>query len=84
MATAGSSLYAHLSGINVVLRPECGPGHHHLALLAAPVIRAVRHLHFELMHTLYSKVNPWNFLAATLKGGIHRFLKILKICVKSA
>jgi len=55
------SLYAHLSGINVI----CG-----MSVDQGTVIGAIgstgastgAHLHFELMHTLYSKVNPWDFL----------------------
>jgi hypothetical protein len=59
--TGWQSLYAHLSGINVV----CG-----MSVDQGTVIGAIgttgqssgSHLHFELMHTLYSKVNPWDFL----------------------
>lgn len=55
------SLYAHLSAINVV----CGA-----SVLQGTVIGAIgstgnssgSHLHFELMHTQYSKVNPWLYL----------------------
>ncbi|GAB4502117.1 MAG: hypothetical protein Fur0035_16650 [Anaerolineales bacterium] len=55
------SLYAHLSAINVL----CGQ-----SVLQGTVIGAIgstgnssgSHLHFELMHTLYSKVNPWLYL----------------------
>lgn len=57
------SLYAHLSGFNV----SCGQG-----LGQGDVIGAIgstgnssgSHLHFELMHVSYGKVNPWNFLPA--------------------
>jgi len=59
--TGWQSLYAHLSGINV----SCG-----MSVDQGTIIGALgstgkssgSHLHFELMHTLYSKVNPWNFL----------------------
>jgi murein DD-endopeptidase MepM/ murein hydrolase activator NlpD len=55
------SLYAHLSAINVI----CGG-----SVLQGTVIGAIgstgnssgSHLHFELMHTLYSKVNPHLYL----------------------
>lgn len=55
------SLYAHLNGMNVV----CG-----MSVDQGTVIGAIgstgqssgSHLHFELMHSEYSKVNPWNFL----------------------
>lgn len=55
------SLYAHLSSIGF----GCGQ-----SVYQGTVIGAIgntgnssgSHLHFELMHTLYSKVNPWNFL----------------------
>jgi murein DD-endopeptidase MepM/ murein hydrolase activator NlpD len=55
------SLYAHLSSIGY----GCGQ-----SVDQGTVIGAIgstgnssgSHLHFELMHTLYSKVNPWSFL----------------------
>lgn len=55
------TLYAHLSQINVV----CGQ-----AVFQANVIGGMgctgncsgSHLHFEMMHDDYGKVNPWNFL----------------------
>ncbi|NCP86216.1 MAG: hypothetical protein CO094_09480 [Anaerolineae bacterium CG_4_9_14_3_um_filter_57_17] len=55
------SLYAHLSSINVF----CGQ-----SVLQGTVIGGIgstgnssgSHLHFELMHTQYSKVNPWLYL----------------------
>lgn len=57
------SLYAHLSAINVF----CGG-----SVLQGTVIGAIgstgnssgSHLHFELMHSQYSKVNPWLYLPA--------------------
>ncbi len=57
------SLYAHLSGLNVI----CGG-----SVLQGQVIGAIgstgrssgSHLHFELMHTQYGKVNPWLYLPA--------------------
>jgi murein DD-endopeptidase MepM/ murein hydrolase activator NlpD len=55
------TLYAHLSQINV----GCGQ-----AIFQGQVIGAMgstgnssgTHLHFEMMHDEYGKVNPWNFL----------------------
>lgn len=55
------SLYAHMSAINVL----CGQ-----SVLQGTVIGAIgstgnssgSHLHFELMHSQYSKVNPWLYL----------------------
>ncbi len=55
------SLYAHLSALNV----ECGS-----YVFQGDVIGAIgstgnstgSHLHFELMHAEYGKVNPWDFL----------------------
>jgi LysM repeat protein len=55
------TLYAHLSQINV----GCGQ-----AVFQSQVIGAMgstgnssgSHLHFEMMHDEYGKVNPWNFL----------------------
>jgi murein DD-endopeptidase MepM/ murein hydrolase activator NlpD len=55
------TLYAHLSQINVV----CGQ-----AVFQGNVIGGMgctgncsgSHLHFEMMHDQYGKVNPWNFL----------------------
>ncbi|GAB4522929.1 MAG: hypothetical protein Fur0018_05260 [Anaerolineales bacterium] len=57
------SLYAHLSVLNV----QCGS-----YVFSGDVIAAMgstgnstgSHLHFELMHTQYGKVNPWDFLPA--------------------
>ncbi len=55
------SLYAHMSALNVVCGQSVGQG---------AVIGAVgstgrssgAHLHFELMHSSYGKVNPWLYL----------------------
>jgi murein DD-endopeptidase MepM/ murein hydrolase activator NlpD len=55
------SLYAHLNSVNVI----CGG-----SVLQGTVIGGIgstgrssgSHLHFELMHSQYSKVNPWLYL----------------------
>ena len=55
------SLYAHLSSVKVV----CGQSVDQGTLIGAignSGHSTGSHLHFELMHTLYSKVNPWDFL----------------------
>jgi len=57
------SLYAHLNSLNV----SCGS-----YVTQGDVIAAIgstgnstgSHLHFELMHSEYGKVNPWDFLPA--------------------
>jgi hypothetical protein len=55
------SLYAHLSGINVVCGMSVDQGTI-IGALGSTGHSSGSHLHFELMHTLYSKVNPWDFL----------------------
>ncbi len=55
------SLYAHLSSINVI----CGGSVYQgtvIGALGSTGNSSGSHLHFELMHTLYSKVNPWDYL----------------------
>jgi hypothetical protein len=55
------SLYAHLSSINVI----CGGSVYQGTVIGAfgsTGHSSGSHLHFELMHTLYSKVNPWSYL----------------------
>jgi hypothetical protein len=55
------SLYAHLSGINVVCGMSVDQGTL-IGAIGSTGASTGAHLHFELMHTLYSKVNPWDFL----------------------
>ncbi len=55
------SLYAHLS----VVRVQCGQGVYQGDLIGdigSTGNSSGPHLHFELMHEDYGKVNPWNFL----------------------
>lgn len=55
------TLYAHLSAINV----GCGQSVTQGAVIAAMGSTgnsSGSHLHFEMMHDEYGKVNPWNFL----------------------
>jgi murein DD-endopeptidase MepM/ murein hydrolase activator NlpD len=55
------SLYAHLSAINVICGQSVDQGTV-IGALGSTGNSSGSHLHFELMHTLYSKVNPWSFL----------------------
>jgi peptidase M23-like protein/LysM domain-containing protein len=55
------SLYAHLSAINYVCGQSVGQGTV-IGALGSTGNSTGSHLHFELMHSIYSKVNPWDFL----------------------
>lgn len=55
------SLYAHLNSINVVCGQSVDMGTV-IGTLGSTGRSSGSHLHFELMHTLYSKVNPWSYL----------------------
>jgi hypothetical protein len=55
------SLYAHLSTINVVCSQSVGQGDI-IGGFGSTGNSTGTHLHFELMNTVYGKVNPWNFL----------------------
>lgn len=55
------SLYAHLSSIKVVCGQSVDQGTI-IGAIGSTGHSSGAHLHFELMHTLYSKVNPWDFL----------------------
>jgi hypothetical protein len=55
------SLYAHLSSIKVVCGQSVDQGTV-MGAIGSTGHSSGSHLHFELMHTLYSKVNPWDFL----------------------
>lgn len=55
------TLYAHLSAINV----GCGASVYQGSVIGAfgsTGNSSGAHLHFEMMHDSYGKVNPWNFL----------------------
>ena len=55
------TLYAHLSTINV----GCGDGVFQgtvIGLMGSTGRSTGPHLHFEMRHDVYGKVNPWNFL----------------------
>ena len=55
------SLYAHLSEIDVICSQSVGQGDV-IGLIGNTGNSTGSHLHFELMHSEYGKVNPWNFL----------------------
>lgn len=55
------SLYAHLSSINVVCSQSVGQGDL-IGAMGSTGNSTGPHLHFELMNTVFGKVNPWNFL----------------------
>ena len=55
------SLYAHLNSINVICGGSVDQGTV-IGTIGSTGHSSGSHLHFELMHTLYSKVNPWSFL----------------------
>jgi len=57
------SLYAHLDQVNVNCGQSVGQGEI-IGLLGSTGNSTGPHLHFELMHTTYGKVNPLNFLPA--------------------
>ncbi len=55
------SLYAHLSGLNVVCGMSIGQGEV-IGAIGNTGRSSGSHLHFELMHSQYGKINPWDFL----------------------
>ena len=59
--TGWQSLYAHLSSINVICSQSVGQGDI-IGAMGSTGNSTGPHLHFELMNTVYGKVNPWNFL----------------------
>jgi LysM repeat protein len=59
--TGWQSLYAHLNSINVVCGQSVDMGTV-IGTLGSTGRSSGSHLHFELMHTLYSKVNPFSVL----------------------
>ncbi|RPH55831.1 MAG: M23 family metallopeptidase [Chloroflexi bacterium] len=59
--TGWQSLYAHLSAINVVCGGSVVQGQT-IGAIGSTGNSSGSHLHFELMHSRYSKVNPWSYL----------------------
>ena len=59
--TGWQSLYAHLNSINVVCGQSVDMGTT-IGTVGSTGRSSGSHLHFELMHTLYSKVNPFSVL----------------------
>ncbi len=55
------TLYAHLSGINVLCGESVGQGQV-IGAIGSTGRSSGAHLHFEMMHTQYGKVNPWLYL----------------------
>ena len=55
------SLYAHMSEIYVTCGQSVGQGEV-IGAFGSTGNSSGPHLHFELMHTQYGKVNPWDFL----------------------
>jgi len=55
------SLYGHLNSIGVICGQSVDMGTV-IGTLGSTGRSSGSHLHFELMHTLYSKVNPWSYL----------------------
>ena len=55
------SLYAHLSALNYGCGQSVGQGTV-VGAMGSTGNSTGSHLHFELMHSRYSKVNPWDFL----------------------
>lgn len=59
--TGWQSLYAHLNQINVVCGQSVGQGEL-IGLMGSTGNSSGPHLHFELMHSQYGKVNPLDYL----------------------
>jgi len=55
------TLYAHLSEIDVSCAQSVGQGDT-IGKFGSTGNSTGPHLHFEIMNTIYGKVNPWNFL----------------------
>jgi murein DD-endopeptidase MepM/ murein hydrolase activator NlpD len=55
------TLYGHLSAINVGCGQSVGQGEV-IGAIGSTGNSSGPHLHFEMMHSIYSKVNPWDFL----------------------
>ncbi len=59
--TGFQSLYAHMSALNVVCGQSVGQGEV-IGAFGSTGNSSGAHLHFELMTSIYGKVNPWDFL----------------------
>lgn len=59
--TGWQSLYAHLDGVTAICGQSVDQGTP-IGTLGTTGSSSGPHLHFELMHSIYSKVNPWDFL----------------------
>ena len=59
--TGFQSLYAHMSALNVVCGQSVGQGEV-IGAFGSTGNSSGSHLHFELMTSLWGKVNPWDFL----------------------
>jgi len=59
--TGFQSLYAHMSALNVVCGQSVGQGEV-IGAFGNTGNSSGAHLHFELMTSIYGKVNPWDFL----------------------
>jgi murein DD-endopeptidase MepM/ murein hydrolase activator NlpD len=55
------SLYAHLSSIKVLCGQSVDQGTL-IGAIGSTGHSSGAHLHFEMMHSIYAKVNPWDFL----------------------
>ena len=61
--TGFQSMYAHMSTFNVVCGQSVGQGEV-IGAFGNTGASSGAHLHFELMTSIYGKVNPWDFLPA--------------------
>jgi len=59
--TGFQTLYAHMSAFNVVCGQSVGQGEV-IGAFGSTGASSGAHLHFELMHSQYSKLNPWDYL----------------------
>lgn len=59
--TGWQSLYAHMDGVTAICGQSVDQGTP-IGTLGTTGSSSGPHLHFELMHSIYSKVNPWDFL----------------------
>jgi murein DD-endopeptidase MepM/ murein hydrolase activator NlpD len=59
--TGWQSAYAHLSGVGVYCGQSVAQGDV-IGALGSTGNSSGPHLHFELLSSIYGKVNPWDFL----------------------